>query len=79
VTDSTDAQNSDPAGLAAGQESSYGPHGFKPAEPASFVWTVRHLDADSEDGQRLRVVQAAAVRKVLECLRHQESHPPSAA
>jgi hypothetical protein len=79
VTGSVGAQNGEPTGLDSGQRSSYGPHGFKPADPVSFAWTVRHVDAGSEDGQRLRVVQAAAVRKVLECLRNRESHPPSAA
>lgn len=76
MTGSADPENGGTEGLAAGHKSSYGPDGFKPAEPARFTWTVRYLDAGSEDGQRLRVVQAAAVRKVLECLRHRESHPP---
>ena len=78
MTGPADPESGRAEGLAAGPKSSYRPDGFKPADPASFAWTVRYLDAGSEDGRRLRVVQAAAVRKVLECLRQRESHPPSA-
>jgi len=49
---------------------------YTPADPPRIEWTVRYLDPDSEEGERLRIVQAAAVRKALQCLRQRSTEHP---
>ena len=61
-------------GLDSRRPSRYGPEGFRPAEPPPVRWTVRYVDADSEEGRSLRAVQAAAFRRVLECQRDRDRH-----